>query len=122
MNRPAFDRAIQVDNVNNRRAFVEPMPRRLQGIFKVNCFLIHFALEQTYTTAVFKIDRRNNDHELIRRDEAAEVRKNPQADFLTLLGMKLAGKKRISSDAGNKWAAIFGVSSYHRSVFGNDIE
>ena len=98
------------------------MPRSLQGIFKVNGFLIHFALEQTHTTAVFKIDCRNNDHELIGSDEAAEVRKNTQADFLALLGMKLAGKKRIRSDAGNKRAAIFGVGSYHRSVFRNDIE
>src|SRR5688572_15233192 len=93
-----------------------------QGVLKVHGLAVHFALKQTHATAVFKIDCRNNDHESVGSDEAAKVRKNTQADFLALLGMKLAGEKRIRGDAGNKPAAIVSVGCDDRSILRHDIE
>ena len=44
MHRPPFDGAVEVDDVNEGCAFGAPVLRGVDGIFKIDRFLVHLAL------------------------------------------------------------------------------
>ena len=58
----AFHRAIEINDVDERRTFLHPVTRRVQRTLEVDGLFVHVALKQTHTTAVLDIDCRNNEH------------------------------------------------------------
>src|SRR5207249_9207463 len=58
----AFHRAVEIDDVDERRTFLHPVTRRVQRPLEVDGLFVHVALKQAHTTAVLDIDCRNNEH------------------------------------------------------------
>ena len=69
VNRPTFHRAVQIDDVDKRRAFLHPVFGGLDGIVEIDRLLVHFALKQTHAAAIFDIDGGNDQHKTMANEK-----------------------------------------------------
>src|SRR5690606_32753797 len=91
-----------------------PVPRHADGVFGKNGGFVHVALPQAHTTAVFEINRRNDDHRVgiawvvyesvsvrsvlscsVSGFPGHEVRQQPQPGRLAFFGVELDRKNVI---------------------------
>jgi len=58
--RSSGNRTVQINDVDQFRTLSGPEQRHIQGIVRIRCHTIKFALRQPHTFPIFDINRRNN--------------------------------------------------------------
>jgi hypothetical protein len=61
--RLAGEGAVQVDQVQAARAFLQPVQRHVGGIFGKDGGKVHVALLKAHAVTVFEVDGRNEQHD-----------------------------------------------------------